>query len=53
MIHYLFVFFVPSKELREGFNKEKGNRERLLLTMAVPAGIDTIEKGYDIRALNR
>ncbi|KAK4025917.1 hypothetical protein OUZ56_014951 [Daphnia magna] len=41
------------KELRDGFNNEKGNRERLLLTMAVPAGVDTIELGFDIRSLNR
>lgn len=41
------------QDLRDGFNNEKGNRERLLLTMAVPAGIDTIELGFDIRSLNR
>ena len=43
------------QELREGFDKEKlkGKRERLLLTMAVPAGVDTIEKGYDLTSLNR
>lgn len=41
------------QELRDGFNNEKGNRERLLLTMAVPAGVDTIELGFDIRSLNR
>lgn len=41
------------QELREGFDKEKGNRPKLLLTMAVPAGVDTIEAGYDIKSLNR
>lgn len=54
-----FIFYLSQnpklayQELRDGFNNEKGNRERLLLTMAVPAGIDTIEKGFDIRSLNR
>lgn len=47
------LFLWSPQELREGFNNEKGNRERLLLTMAVPAGVDTIEAGYDIRSLNR
>lgn len=54
--HLVFIISwgIPNKQdLRDGFNNEKGNRERLLLTMAVPAGVDTIELGYDIRALNR
>ncbi|XP_050522809.1 uncharacterized protein LOC126895227 isoform X3 [Daktulosphaira vitifoliae] len=43
------------KELREEFNKEssKTGRSRLLLTMAVPAGIEYIDKGYDIPELNK
>ena len=49
----ILIYFFFWQELREGFDKEKGNREKLLLTMAVPAGVDTIEAGYDIRSLNR
>ncbi|XP_026815829.1 flocculation protein FLO11-like isoform X2 [Rhopalosiphum maidis] len=43
------------KELREEFNREssKTGRSRLLLTMAVPAGIEYIDKGYDIPELNK
>lgn len=43
------------QELREEFNREseKTGRPRLLLTMAVPAGEEYIEKGYDIPKLNR
>ncbi|RZF42582.1 hypothetical protein LSTR_LSTR001377 [Laodelphax striatellus] len=43
------------QELREEFEKEssKTGRTRLLLTMAVPAGIEYIDKGYDIPKLNR
>uniref|UniRef100_A0A2H8TTC1 chitinase n=1 Tax=Melanaphis sacchari TaxID=742174 RepID=A0A2H8TTC1_9HEMI len=43
------------KELREEFNREssKTGRTRLLLTMAVPAGIEYIDKGYDIPELNK
>ncbi|XP_027843401.2 LOW QUALITY PROTEIN: mucin-5AC [Aphis gossypii] len=43
------------KELREEFNKEssKTGRTRLLLTMAVPAGIEYIDKGYDVPELNK
>ncbi|KAJ9601579.1 hypothetical protein L9F63_000322, partial [Diploptera punctata] len=42
-------------ELRGEFNREseKTGRPRLLLTMAVPAGIEYIDKGYDIPKLNR
>lgn len=53
MVKVLLIFMLIMQELRDGFNNEKGNRERLLLTMAVPAGVDTIEKGFDIRSLNR
>lgn len=43
------------QELREEFEKEasKTGRPRLLLTMAVPAGIEYIDKGYDIPKLNK
>ncbi|XP_077298658.1 uncharacterized protein LOC143919933 isoform X2 [Arctopsyche grandis] len=43
------------QELREEFEKESQatGRSRLLLTMAVPAGIEYIDKGYDIPKLNR
>ncbi|KAL7300732.1 hypothetical protein TKK_0006710 [Trichogramma kaykai] len=42
------------QELREEFDKEssKTGKPRLLLTMAIPAGIETLEKGYDIPRLN-
>ncbi|KPJ07038.1 Acidic mammalian chitinase [Papilio machaon] len=43
------------KELREEFEREseKTGKPRLLLTMAVPAGIEYIEKGFDIETLNK
>ncbi|CAG4982766.1 unnamed protein product [Colias eurytheme] len=43
------------KELREEFEREseKTGKPRLLLTMAVPAGIEYIEKGFDVRTLNK
>ncbi|XP_059052233.1 mucin-2 [Achroia grisella] len=43
------------KELREEFEKEseKTGKPRLLLTMAVPAGIEYIQKGFDVKTLNR
>ncbi|XP_054727598.1 mucin-2 isoform X6 [Anastrepha obliqua] len=43
------------QELRAEFEREaeKTGRPRLLLTMAVPAGIENIEKGYDIPKLNK
>ncbi|KAF6204117.1 hypothetical protein GE061_002457 [Apolygus lucorum] len=43
------------QELREEFEREsdKTGRPRLLLTMAVPAGIEYIDKGYDIPRLNK
>jgi chitinase len=49
------IFFFDMKELREEFNREssKTGRSRLLLTMAVPAGIEYIDKGYDIPELNK
>ncbi|XP_032517389.2 mucin-2 [Danaus plexippus] len=48
-----YVKFV--KELRQEFEKEseKTGKPRLLLTMAVPAGIEYIEKGFDIKTLTR
>ncbi|RVE54381.1 hypothetical protein evm_000866 [Chilo suppressalis] len=43
------------KELREEFEREaeKTGKPRLLLTMAVPAGIEYIQKGFDVRTLNQ
>ncbi|KAJ8889916.1 hypothetical protein PR048_009421 [Dryococelus australis] len=43
-----------TEELREEFDREhsKTRRPRLLLTMAVPAGIEYIDKGYDVPKLN-
>ncbi|XP_053610202.1 mucin-2 isoform X2 [Plodia interpunctella] len=43
------------KELREEFEKEsqKTGKSRLLLTMAVPAGISYIKKGFDVKTLNK
>lgn len=43
------------KELREEFEREseKTGKPRLLLTMAVPAGIEYIEKGFDVETLNK
>ncbi|KAF4529059.1 hypothetical protein B566_EDAN006080 [Ephemera danica] len=43
------------QELRAEFDREssKTGRVRLLLTMAVPAGTDYVDKGYDIPSLNR
>ncbi|KAA0202827.1 hypothetical protein HAZT_HAZT000706 [Hyalella azteca] len=42
------------KELKEAFEAEaaQSGKARLLLTMAVPAGQDTIDKGFDVPALN-
>lgn len=43
------------QELREEFDREasKTGRPRLLLTMAVPAGEEYVEKGFDIPKLNK
>ncbi|KAK9880775.1 hypothetical protein WA026_013096 [Henosepilachna vigintioctopunctata] len=43
------------QELREEFEREseKTGRPRLLLTMAVPAGIEYVNKGYDIPKLTK
>ncbi|KPI95746.1 Acidic mammalian chitinase, partial [Papilio xuthus] len=43
------------RELREEFEREseKTGKPRLLLTMAVPAGIEYIQKGFDIETLNK
>ncbi|XP_043270406.1 serine-rich adhesin for platelets-like [Venturia canescens] len=42
------------QELRQEFEREssKTGRPRLLLSMAVPAGIEYIDKGYDVPRLN-
>ncbi|XP_026668174.1 mucin-5AC [Ceratina calcarata] len=42
------------QELREEFEREasKTGRPRLLLTLAMPAGIEYIDKGYDVPRLN-
>ncbi|XP_076290346.1 uncharacterized protein LOC143213900 isoform X3 [Lasioglossum baleicum] len=42
------------QELREEFDKEssKTGRPRLLLSLAMPAGIEYIDKGYDVPRLN-
>lgn len=49
------IIFYHKQELREEFNREssKTGRPRLLLTMAVPAGIEYIDKGYDVPELNK
>lgn len=43
------------RELREEFEREaeKTGKPRLLLTMAVPAGIEYIQKGFDVQTLNQ
>ncbi|XP_056648990.1 mucin-2-like [Diorhabda sublineata] len=43
------------QDLREEFDKEaeKTGRPRLLLTMAVPAGIEYINKGFDVPKITR
>lgn len=43
------------QELSDEFKREhdKTGRPRLLLTMAVPAGFEYIEKGYDVAKLNK
>ncbi|XP_075977465.1 chitinase 6 isoform X1 [Anticarsia gemmatalis] len=43
------------RELREEFDREseKTGKPRLLLTMAVPAGIEYIQKGFDVKTLNQ
>ncbi|XP_034489275.1 serine-rich adhesin for platelets [Drosophila innubila] len=43
------------QDLRAEFEREaeKTGRTRLLLTMAVPAGIEYIDKGYDVPKLNK
>ncbi|XP_032690909.1 mucin-5AC [Odontomachus brunneus] len=43
------------QELREEFEREasKTGRPRLLLSMAMPAGIEYIDKGYDMPRLNQ
>ncbi|XP_011867182.1 PREDICTED: mucin-4-like [Vollenhovia emeryi] len=42
------------QELREEFDREssKTGRSRLLLSMAMPAGVEYIDKGYDVPRLN-
>ncbi|KAG8037375.1 hypothetical protein G9C98_005585 [Cotesia typhae] len=42
------------QELRQEFEREssKTGRPRLLLSMAIPAGIEYLEKGYDLARLN-
>ncbi|KAK0097936.1 hypothetical protein PV326_012615 [Microctonus aethiopoides] len=42
------------QELRDEFEREssKTGRPRLLLSMAIPAGIEYLEKGYDLPRLN-
>ncbi|BFZ03001.1 hypothetical protein BsWGS_06040 [Bradybaena similaris] len=42
------------KELRLAFDKEASiyNNERLLLAAAVPAGIERVRKGYDLRSID-
>jgi chitinase len=43
------------QELHDEFKREheKTGRPRLLLTMAVPAGLEYIDKGYDVPKLNK
>ncbi len=47
--------FLKLQELREAFEEESKatGRTRLLLTIAVPAGIEWITKGFDIPVINR
>lgn len=46
--------YASAKELSEEFDREasKTGRPRLLLSMAMPAGIEYIDKGYDVPKLN-
>lgn len=48
------INYVNWQELYEEFEREssKTGRPRLLLSMAVPAGIEYIDKGYDVPRLN-
>ena len=48
-------YYYCFQELREAFEDESRatGRARLLLTIAVPAGIETIDKGFDIPSINR
>ncbi|CAL1527283.1 unnamed protein product [Lymnaea stagnalis] len=50
-----FYFSALIQELIEGFEKEAivTNRARLILSAAVPAGIEKASKGYNITALDR
>lgn len=43
------------QELREAFESEaeKTGKERLLLTMAVPASLEYAGKGFDIKSLDQ
>ena len=42
------------KELREAFDAEKTNgKERLLLSVAVPAGKDYIDQGFDVKTISK
>ena len=45
---------ILAQELREEYEREssKTGRPRLLLSMAMPAGIEYIDKGYDVPRLN-
>ena len=50
LICKIFIFSFPIQELREAFEKEskETGKERLLLSIAMPAGQDYIDNGFDI-----
>lgn len=49
MLFMIFMKFSP-QELRNAFDQERLSRgkDRLLLSIAVPAGQDYIDRGFDI-----
>ncbi|CAL1282555.1 unnamed protein product [Larinioides sclopetarius] len=50
-----YFYFLFHQELREAFDSENvpSGKDKLLLTMAVPAGKQYIDKGYDVPVLSK